>query len=106
MANPSKQKNIAITLYVIAGLIIYSSSKFQFYQIIALALLIGLTLIFPFGGLLLAIPIFLVAWVDNYATVINAWNSISGKAGKINAATGRTEYTPAELQEMSKKGLF
>lgn len=75
-----KYRNIAIAMLALTALILWlfkkSGNTVKLQSFIALALILGLTLIIPFGGMLLAIPIFLVVWFDHQKEVWAWWSGL------------------------------
>jgi len=79
-------RNIAVSLIVLGALILLITKKsrqqLELASFVALALLLGLALTWPFAGMLLAIPIFLVIWMRNQDQIWAWWDKI--KSAKLN----------------------
>lgn len=75
-----QQKNIAIALLVLAGLILTlfqrQGGTIPLAGLAALAVIAGITFIFPLVGLALAICIFAVVWFDHSSAVWDWWKKI------------------------------
>lgn len=83
-----RQRDIAIALLALSGLIIFlaqkEGGKIPLAGFAALAILAGVTLIFPLVGLALAIPIFFVVWFDHQKIIWAWWDKVK----KMNISLG------------------
>lgn len=72
-----KYQNIAIGLLALTALIMLlfqkSEGQTKMQGFIALAIILGISLVFPFVGMLLAVPIALVAWFDHQKEIWGWW---------------------------------
>jgi hypothetical protein len=75
-----QQRNISIALLVLTGLILFlfqkQGDKLPLAGLVALAVIAGITFIFPLAGMALAICIFAVAWFDHSQAVWTWWEGI------------------------------
>jgi len=75
-----RMKNISIALLAITALVLLlfkkQDDKIRLASFVALALIFGLVLMFPFTGFLLSIPIFLVVWFDHQKEIWDWWGSL------------------------------
>lgn len=76
-----KMKNIAIALLILTALISWlfqkSGEKVKLSSFVALAVILGLTLVAPLAGMILAVPIFLIVYFDHHTEVLAWWEKIS-----------------------------
>jgi len=75
-----QQKNIAIALLIITGLVLVlaqkQGGKIPLAGLAALVIISGITFISPLAGMALAICIFAVAWFDHSQAVWSWWDKI------------------------------
>jgi len=80
-------QNVAIGVYIIVGLILFLQQKksgtLKVSSFSALAFLILLALVSPLISFVLAIPVLLVVWFDNYQTVLNWWAKLQKSTIKV-----------------------
>lgn len=82
-----KMRNIAITLLAITGLILLlfrkEGKELYLGSFVALAIILGLTLMAPVLGFMLAIPIALVVWFDHHQKVLDWWAGVQKATLKV-----------------------
>jgi multisubunit Na+/H+ antiporter MnhG subunit len=85
-----KMKNIAIGLLVLAALINFlfqkKEEKINLGSFAAIAVIFALALVAPMVGMILAIPIFLVVYLDHSTEVLGWWDRI--KRSSLNLGGG------------------
>lgn len=73
-------RNIAIAVLAVTALIMLllrpAGGQVKAGPFVALAVILGMTLVFPFAGLLLSVPVFLVAWFDHQEVIWGWWDGI------------------------------
>ena len=81
-------RNTAVALLAAVMLLLWAAKKFKPVTLVAIGIIVGMTFLTPFLGFILAIPIFLVVYMDNRKTVLPYWDRIKNatwaKGGKEN----------------------
>lgn len=79
-----RYKNIGLTLYILAALVlvvagIWGGKGLKAGWFVALAVLMTFTLILPFPGMIFAVPIALIVWMENSGEVWKMWDNVKNK---------------------------
>ena len=81
----NKYLNISLIILAMAALFLGAAHKLTPVTILAMVILLLLSLLFPFAGLLIAVPVGLIAWLENSEAAWQLWE----KAGlKISGGRG------------------
>jgi hypothetical protein len=75
----NKYLNISLILLAVAALFLGIANKLSPVTILALIILLLFSLLFPFAGLLIAVPVGLIAWLENSDAAWQMWEKIGSK---------------------------
>lgn len=79
----SRFQQIAFLFLAMTALILVlinsQGAKVKIAGFVALAVLVVLTLVFPFAGMIVSVPVFLVAYIDNHKLIWSWWDKVKNK---------------------------
>jgi len=76
---PNSLQNIAVFLLILTALVLFIAQKRNPYFFVGLGILLVVSILFPFLGLLISVPVALVVWMDNSPAVWSLWEQLKNK---------------------------
>lgn len=76
----SAYQNIGIGLLVLAAMVLYLNKNYKFGTYLALAVILILTIFFPFAGFLIAVPVAIFVWLTGSPAIWETWEKLKNQS--------------------------